>query len=396
MNWYRVTRADGSYSWVQANDKSEASRLVRDPGEAIKLVKQVDESEVPASAKGGTPTSTPTETTSTKTPIYDIDLSRASVASELPPATGEERFGAIEAPPSGGGTEPTADQQADYQNYLALLDTSLGDFLPHPKDINDFLPHADEWFAQFNELKRGYQTYLTYYSGYGTSADWKPVDIYDYYSNYDKAQPYFTKWQGLAEEKEAEYTDDQRREYYLYKDYASQYADIADWLPVDIADYFANPDIVNQQMRTWSRKDAAQRELEREYGLSPEEQARRQQEAYEESRYAAQERYGEAPMYPETFTAWLNQQGQFSGALEKYVEGQYPSLRSQFEAQAGRLTGYPTREEARAEATRREAGFQSWLGGEVPGLKQEYWAQRPAERGERLYMQSPNVRPLNW
>jgi len=392
MNWYRVTRADGSYSWVQANDKSEASRLVRDPGEAIKLVKQVDESEVPASAKGGTPTSTPTEPTSTKTPIYDIDLSRASVASELPPATGEERFGAIEAPPSGGGTEPTADQQADYQNYLALLDTSLGDFLPHPKDINDFLPHADEWFAQFNELKRGYQTYLTYYSGYGTSADWKPVDIYDYYSNYDKAQPYFTKWQGLAEEKEAEYTDDQRREYYLYKDYASQYADIADWLPVDIADYFANPDITNQQMRTWSRKSTA----EEEYELSPAEAARRREESYAEGRYAAQERYGEAPMYPETFTAWLNQQGQFSGALEKYVEGQYPSLRSQFEAQAGRLTGYPTREEARAEATRREAGFQSWLGGEVPGLEQKYWAQRPAERGERPYMQSPNVRGLNW
>jgi len=283
MALYDVYRADGSITRVEASSKAEASRKVRYAGELIKRVVEV------TGATGGATTEA----------TIDIDYSRSSVAEELPPATGEERFGAIEAPPSGGGTEPTADQQADYQNYLALLDTSLGDFLPHPKDINDFLPHADEWFAQFNELKRGYQTYQTYYSGYGTSSDWKPVDIYDYYSHYDKAQPYLTKWQGLAEEKEAEYTDDQLREYYLYKDYAQQYADIADWLPVDIADYFANPDITNQQMRTWSRKSTA----EEEYELSPAEAARRREESYAEGRYAAQERYGEAPMYPETFTA---------------------------------------------------------------------------------------------
>ena len=193
----------------------------------------------------------------------DIDYSRASIAEELPPATGEERFGATETPPtSAGTTTPTAGQLADYQNYLALLDTALGNFLPHPKDINDFLPHADEWFAQFNELKRGYQTYLTYYSGYGTSDDWKPLDIYDYYSNYDKAQPYLTEWQKLAIEKEAEYTDDQLRDYYNFKNYASAHAELGEGLPVDIADYFAGYDQYQGMLTTFQQRELRQKQNE--------------------------------------------------------------------------------------------------------------------------------------
>ena len=69
---------------------------------------------------------------------------------------------------------------------------------------------------------------------------------------------------------------------------------------------------------------------------------------------------------------------------------------SKFKLTQPELTGYPTREEARAEAARRESGFQAWLPGQVPELEQKYWAQRPEQRGERLWMQSPNTRMVNW
>ena len=52
MSWYRVTRADDSYSWVQATSKSEASQKVRYAGESIQLVKQVDLKDVPANISG--------------------------------------------------------------------------------------------------------------------------------------------------------------------------------------------------------------------------------------------------------------------------------------------------------------------------------------------------------
>jgi len=71
-------------------------------------------------------------------------------------------------------------------------------------------------------------------------------------------------------------------------------------------------------------------------------------------------------------------------------------LQARYEAGLPRLTGYPTREEARAEAARREAGFKGWLTGQTPGIYQEYMGQRPAARGERLYMQSPRTRTANW
>jgi len=392
MNWYRVTRADGSYSWVQAKDKSEASRLVRDPGEAIKLVKQVDESEVPASAKGGTPApTTPTEPTSTKTPIYDIDLSRASVAEELPPATGEERFGAIETPPTSVAEDADT---ISYNKYLEYIKTHPS--WPVPKDKNDWLLNRDYWESMGDYLDagftireiEGYDRVAAYGEKYGDLEDDIPRDRADYLANIDKYQLQLEKWIQEAGSEGAGFTDEQIREWQDYT-WHSRYRETGDSFFADMGDFFNNYDQAIQQLNMW-RKRAGEAEVEQT------ESEEYTQWSREQTKYAAQERYGETPMYSENFTAWLNQQGQFSGALEKYVEGQYPSLRSQFEAQAGRLTGFPTREEARAEATRREAGFQSWLGGEVPGLKQEYWAQRPADRGERPYMQSPNVREYNW
>ena len=180
----------------------------------------------------------------------------------------------------------------------------------------------------------------------------------------------------------------------------SRYAGLEDWRPSNIEDWIANYDYAQQQLAGWQQQyqaEAVEAEAVDQYALDPAEAARRREEAYRESRYAAQERYGEQPRYQEIFGGWLPQAAeQMSGALLKYTRGQYPSLRTEYQAGQPRLTGYPTREEARAEATRREAGWQAWLPQRVPKLEQEYWAQRPAERGERLYMQAPVMRAVNW
>jgi len=132
------------------------------------------------------------------------------------------------------------------------------------------------------------------------------------------------------------------------------------------------------------------------YEVDPAEAARRREESYAESRVAAGERYRETPQYQPQFAQWLGEQGQFSGALEQFVESQYPSLRSEFQATQPRPTGFATPEAARTEAARREQAWQGWLGGRTPELEQEYMGQRPAQRGERLWMQAPTMRTANW
>jgi len=331
MALYDVYRADGSITRVEASSKAEASRKVRYAGELIKRVVEVE------GATGGATTEA----------AIDIDLSRASIAEELPPPTGEERFGATEGPPPTTGAEYTQQQQDDYDDYLAFLQTADGKNFPTPKDISDYLTNREQWIADYDYYLRGY-------------------------------------------------TEEQLREFNTWKRYASTYGDLTDWFPNNIDDWLANPDKAQKQLAIWQQEHGTALEEEEVSEAEQTEEDKYRQEQREKAAYYEQERYTEAPMYPETFTAWLNQQGQFSGALEKYVESQYPSLRSQFEAGMPRQTGFPTREGARTEAARREAGFQAWLGGEVPELEQKYWGQRPGERGERPYMQSPNIRELGW
>jgi len=287
------------------------------------------------------------------------------------------------------------DAQASYQAYLEYYPTVNA---PAPKDFTDYLANFEEWMTGYGpeaiatERQREYDAWWRYARKYGTPGDWRPVDIDDFFSNYDKAQGLLTEWQGMAEEEEVEFSDEQVREWNTFKAYASQHGEITDWFPVSIEDYFANYDQAQQQLGTWQERAAAVEP----YEVDPEEAARRREEAYEEGRYAAKERYREPPMYQEAFAGWLGQQGQLSSALQEYTERQYPSLRAEYGAEAGRLTGFPTREAARAEAARREQGWQAWLTEKRPEVREEYYAQRPAQRGERLWMQRPTVRAVAW
>lgn len=439
MNWYRVTRADGSYSWIQATSKSEASQKVRDVGEMIKAVKQVEESDVPASAGGTagvTPAPTPTAPTPTTptptTPTPPTGETPTTPTAEYPDwshlATFKERLEQqIEAYNKSQGTSFSIDK-AGITEYLdkiganertrtsiltnydtaTQLESSYQDYLtkyqemgtPKATDFAHYLANFEQWYTEYQAgltederaRVREYETWLDYARKYGGIDEQYPVDIDDFYDNPDIYQQQLATWQQQAAEKEVEYTDDQIREWNNYRDYASQFRELGDWLPVDIEDYFANYDQAQQQLRGWERQGA---EVER-LGVLPEEAARRREEAYEESRYAAEERYRETPQYQAPFTQWAQDQAGFSRALQEYTEREFPSLRSEFQATQPRLTGFPTREAARAEAGRREQAWTGWLGGMAPEIEQRYWGQRPAERGERFWMQQPTMRAINW
>jgi len=164
-------------------------------------------------------------------------------------------------------------------------------------------------------------------------------------------------------------------------------------VPKDIMDYFQNRE---KWFKDWEQYVPKGEKPVDPYALSPEEAARRREEAYAEGRYAAQERYGEQPMYSQTFAKWMDEQRGFSGALSEYVEGQFPSLRAQFESGVGRLTGFPTREEARAEAARREQAWEGWLTRATPEIYQDYMGQRPSARGEKYHEYSPTLRSVNF
>jgi len=376
------TAADKTALWLIENQDSMARSLTS--AEKAKIATYmarpaseraaIEQAYLGHTVSGGSSISPPTgksytETTDTtgasKKGTIDIDISKAIPYSELPPATGEERF----LPPTGTTTTYTAAEEEDYSNYVLLIDLykEFGVSLPVPKDKEDYFAHADEWASMLTtgegtqgytigDVTRGYtpdqlreyKQFLLYASA-AEAGDWKPAGISDYLTNYDKAQQMLAKWkpiyeQGITEQEE-------------YEQYIRE---------------------------------------QREHALPPEEARRRQEEAYAEGRVAAGERYREPTRYPETYEAWLGQQGQFSGALERFAETQYPSLQRQFEAGMPQERGYATPTEARAAALQRESMFQAWLPQQEAGMYQDYMGQRPAERGERLFMQAPRTRTVNW
>ncbi|MCJ7805897.1 hypothetical protein MUP46_04630 [Patescibacteria group bacterium] len=298
----------------------------------------------------------------------------------------------------GGTTTPTADQ-ASYDKYLAYIKThqswptpkDINDYLAHR---NLWEANGDFYDAGFNDTQiQNYNAFQGFASKYGNLNDWYPENIADYLENYDKAQQQLNTWRQEAGPEAAGFTDDQIREFNAFKDYASQYGKAGEWFPVDIGDFFANYDKAKGQLTTWQQQAGAVEE----YELTPEEAARRREESYQRSQVAAGEAYHETPMYSETFAKEIQQwAGSMSGALRGFAENQFPSLRAKYEAGVGQMKGYSTPEEARAEAARRASGFEAWLPKQVPELKQQYYEQRPYARGERYQEQSPTLRAVNW
>ena len=345
---------------------------------------------------GAEPTATTPTTQEATTPTGDVDYSRATPASELTPGgTGEERFGV-------GATEPTpteTEETDSYNNYLEWLEGEGMENVPR-YSRNEWLLRRDEIVANLSYYQAGYtqdqidsfDAFQAFGSRYGNLEDFTPKDLADYLENYDQAQQQLEAWITEAGPEAAGFTDDQIRELNDYKQWYYKHGKPGDLMPVDASDFITNYDKFQGQLSTW--KQIA--DEEEQYELDPAEAARRREEAYEESRYAAEERYGETPRYGEAFTQWLGGQETAGGALQQFIEREYPSLKSEFGATQPRMTGFPTREEARAEASRRESAWTGWLSEMTPEIEQRYYAQRPTERGERLWMQAPTMRAVNW
>ena len=239
-------------------------------------------------------------------------------------------------------TTYTEEQQLDYQNYLDFLKTKEGKTWawPTPTSIDDYFANVEKWATRVTET--------------------------------------------------------QEREFNEWSRYASRYGDVTDWYPNDFENWLANYSTAQEQLQSWKQEHGVAETEQTEYDEYVKEQRAYAEETRVRQEYAAQEAYREQPMYSETFTKWIQGQSDTSQALQAYIKGQYPSLQAEYEAGAGRLTGFPTREEARTEAERRESGWQSWLSQRMPETEQEYYTQRPTERGERLWMQAPAIRTVNW
>jgi len=291
------------------------------------------------------------------------------------------------------------DRLSIYKDYLAWQKDNP--WMPIPKNELDYVNNAYQWLEwepyfrigytreQMDDFARGYTEVEAYGKKYGDLEDQYPQNFGDYIENSDIYQQQLTKWKKEAGSEAVGFTDAQIREWQDYT-WHSRYRESGDVFFADMGDFFNNYDEAIQQLSIW-RKRAGEAEVEQKEGEEYTKWAR------ERTKYAAEEAYTEAPMYKETFSSWLPKQASaMSGALTSYVESQYPSLQARYEAGLPRLTGYPTREEARAEAARREAGFKGWLTGQTPGIYQEYMGQRPTERGERLYMYAPAIREVGW
>ena len=261
-------------------------------------------------------------------------------------------------------------QMEEYIAYIAFLKTEAGKDFPHPKDIDDYFANKDKWAGQY-----------------------PPVEPTPEEPTPEEPTP-----------EEPEYTTDQKREYQRYWNYADAYGEPGDWYPLNMGDYFKNRSVAQEQLNEWlaaeqtrQSQTAAAEAQQAEYELwqlSPEEAARRREESYAATQYARQEAYGETPRYPETFYGWLSEQGDMSKYLRNYIENKYPSLREQYEATLPRLTGYPTREQARTEAAKRESGWQAWLATQMPEVESQFWRQTPYERGERPGTFAPATRTV--
>jgi len=224
-----------------------------------------------------------------------------------------------------------------------------------------------------------YNSYLEYIK---THTTWPvPEDIADYLANRDL-------WESKGDFYDLGFNNQQILDYNTFMKYASL-GTPDDWYPQTLEDYLANYDKAQTQLDTWKQEYGTQLAEEEEYEAE-------QEEAYQEGRIAAGERYREPTRYSETYESWLGEQGQFSGALERFAETQYPSLQRQFEAGMPQETGYATPTEARAAALQRESMFQAWLPQQEASMYQKYMGQRPEQRGERLWMQAPTMRTLNW
>ena len=249
----------------------------------------------------------------------------------------------------------TGEDKQEYLAYRRFIREHPELDLPKPRNLGDYMEHKDEWAKEYAP---------------GPTPPTPPGPTLP-----EPPEPPIPPGPEPPGPPEPEYSDEERREYNTYRQYASSYGDPDDWYPLSIKDYFSNWDTAQEQLGEWQ-------------GAQSEAEARREESyAYtdwsrEKSKYAAEEAYRPEVQYGPEFYKWFEQQGTKSMPLQQWMEAMYPKLRSQFEATLPAPKGFASREEARSYASGVESQWGKWLAGKQPELEEEYWMQSPRRRGE--------------
>ena len=308
----------------------------------------------------------------------------------------------------------TPEQQAEYQAYLDYIKANPILGLPVPKDIDDYYANRDKWIEEYTptptpeptpEVRtytddefREYNTYRRWASSQGTPDDWYPVDIDDYFNHWDIAQEQMDEWKGEASEAEKKRLEEEEKAAERQAKYEAEQAEAEKYAltPEEQARRREESYAYTQQQRAIS-------EAYQKAALSPEEEARRREEQYaysqwaqERARISAQEAYRETPEYQGSFYNYFEGLSSTPGRFQDFMLAMFPKLREEWEATQPKLTGYPTPQEARAEATRRETAFGQWLPTQTKKMMEQFYVQAPPERGERPAYFAPRLRSVNF
>lgn len=188
----------------------------------------------------------------------------------------------------------TTDQQAEYDAYLKFINDNPGIGLPVPKDIDDYFANRETWIGQYSAEATEGETTEHKEGGTPESAGYHwdirrngwvgPGDVFIPRGTNE----WLSKFE--PEKGETEYSDEDVREYYTYRRYASSYGERDDWYAVSLEDYYNNWDVAQEQLTAW--KDVAtekeqeeidaqaEKDYREQFQLSPEEAARRREESY--------------------------------------------------------------------------------------------------------------------
>ena len=295
---------------------------------------------------------------------------------------------------------PTAEQIAEYNAYLAFLRTYPGRNHPWPTSLEHYFENKDEWATRdygeqppdnggdggngeepteewTSAQRKAYERYKNYAALYKDPDDYYAPTINDYYGNYDVANEQLTEWETEAS-----------REYQQYRDLAS-HREPGDFYTTNQDDFVNNYDRAQRQQDVWMGRyteyETRQQEVDEYYDWS-------RGRAYE----SAQEAYRPSPQYdPALYKQREALEGE-SVYYQNWMTDMFPELKRRFEATQPKQVGYPTREEQRAAEAQLEQGIGQYLTAEQEALRQEFYEQRPWDRGERPHIYQPKLRQLSY
>ena len=278
-------------------------------------------------------------------------------------------------------------QIAEYNAYLLFLRTPEGQGYPVPSSMVDYFTHLDEWSGGTSpetpdtewsaSQNAAYERYKMYSALYREPNDFYARTIQNFFDNYDVAGEQLNEWES-----------DASAEYQQYRDYVG-YRWQGEWYAGSLDDFVTNYTHAQKQIDKWITA----------YGTAQTEQA--EQDAYYDvqrarSDEAAREAYRPEVQYGPAFYQKQEALGGESVYYQDWMRNMFPELQRRFQATQPAPVGYPTRAEARTAAGQTAEKWGQYLGVQAPELREEFYSQKPWDRGERPQYYQPPVRQVSY